>query len=280
MMKRAVTIQDISCIGKCSLTVALPVLSAMGVEAAILPTAVLSTHTMFQNPVFIDLTDQLTPIAEHWKAEGFTFDSIYTGYLGSRQQIGLVSSFISSFHREGCPVIIDPVMADNGKLYPGFDLDFVQEMRGLCRQADILLPNLTEASLLADIPYQENPDLNTLKNLLRRLADLGPKYVVLTGFSPSPEQIGVIGFDSTTGRFFDYVTERIPASYHGTGDIFASTVTGAVMNGESLEEALRIACDYVRETIRVTVENPHSRTYGVDFETTIPWLLHRMGKMS
>lgn len=275
-MKRIVTIQDISCVGKCSLTVALPIISAMGVETAILPTAVLSTHTMFQNPTCADLTDQIEPVSRHWTKEEITFDAIYTGYLASSRQISLVCDFFRAFRREGAPVIVDPAMADNGKLYPAFSPDFPQQMKQVCALADVILPNITEASLLTGMEYRESYDETYPKELLRALAALGPRFCVLTGVSLKPGRLGIMGYDAAGDRFFQYDTEHLPVAYHGTGDIFASTVTGAMMQGHSLESALQVACDYVAETIRVTMNNPDSRTYGVDFETTIPWLLHRL----
>ncbi len=275
-MKRIVTIQDISCVGKCSLTVALPIISAMGVETAILPTAVLSTHTMFPAPTCADLTDEIEPISRHWVSQDLDFDAIYTGYLASGRQISLVSRFFQTFRREGTPVIVDPAMADNGKLYPAFSPDFPGQMRELCRQADILLPNITEASLLTGLPYREKYDRTYPEEILKALSQLGPRYTVLTGVSLTPGRLGVMGYDKEEDRFFRYDTEHLPIAYHGTGDVFASTVTGALMRGKSLEESLQIACDYVVETIRVTMENPDSRSYGVDFEATIPWLVNRL----
>lgn len=272
-MKRIVTIQDISCVGKCSLTVALPIISAMGVETAVIPTAVLSTHTMFSGFTFADLTDQIAPIADHWKKEAFSFDAVYTGYLGSFEQIQLSSAFIDSFKTEHNLVIIDPVMADNGKLYTGFDQTFAQAMATLCSKADVIVPNLTEAALMTNTPYQETPSEAYLMELLWKLAKLGPRYVVLTGYSPSPDRIGVICLETATGKLFRYHTEKHPKSYHGTGDIFTSTLVGACMNGKSIQQSLTIACDYTAQTIQATIADPDSRTYGVNFEQEIPYLL-------
>ena len=180
-MKRIVTIQDISCVGKCSLTVALPIISATGVEAAIIPTAVLSTHTMFKNFTCKDLDDQILPIAEHWKNEGITFDAFYTGYLASAQQIAKVIKLIDDLKTDGNLVIIDPAMADNGKLYPAFDEEFPKEMAKLCAKADIVLPNITEACYLTGTPYREEYDENFVKEVVEKLAAQGAKKVVLTG---------------------------------------------------------------------------------------------------
>lgn len=275
-MKRIVTIQDISCVGKCSLTVALPIISAMGVETAVIPTAVLSTHTMFSGFTFADLTDQINPIAEHWKKEKIDFDAIYTGYLGSFEQIQLSASFMDAFKKEDTLIFIDPVMADNGKLYTGFDLNFAHEMAKLCTKADVIVPNITEAALMTDTPYRETQEEEYLLELLNKLADLGAKYVVLTGYSPAPDRIGVISLDTVTGKIFRYDTEKQPRSYHGTGDIFTSTLVGASMNGKTLEEALKVACDYTAKVIGTTIADPTSRFYGVNFESEIPYLLEQL----
>lgn len=272
-MKRIVTVQDISCVGKCSLTVALPIISAMGVEAAVIPTAVLSTHTMFSGFTFADLTDQIHPITEHWKKENFTFDAIYTGYLGSFEQIQLSAALMDDFKTDDNRIFIDPVMADNGQLYAGFNLEFAHEMAKLCGKADVIVPNVTEAALMTDTPWQETQTEAYLMQLLWKLAKLGPKYVVLTGYSPAPDQIGVIAMDTATGNIFRYTTPKQLRSYHGTGDIFASTLVGAAMNGKSMEEALKIACNYTAKTIENTIADPNSRTYGVNFESEIPYLL-------
>lgn len=275
-MKRIVTIQDISCIGKCSLTVALPILSAMGLETAILPTAVLSTHTMFQNPAFIDLTEQMTSITDHWAKEGFDFEAIYTGYLASARQVELVCAFLERFRKKNTLVFVDPVMGDNGRLYAGFDPSFAGKMKLLCSKADLIVPNLTEAALLTGSPYQEHPDEAWLRELLDELSPLGPRYIVLTGYSPTPDRIGVLGRDCSTGSTFSYDTEKLPASYHGTGDIFASTLLGGLENDLNLFDALKTACDYVKDTVQATIDNPVSRRYGVDFETTLPSLMRTM----
>jgi len=276
MIKRIVTIQDISCVGKCSLTVALPIISAMGVETAILPTAVLSTHTMFSGFTGCDLTDQLRPIMEHWKKEQFTFDAIYTGYLGSFEQISFVLDFFKAFRRPDNLIIVDPVMADNGKLYPAFDEAYAKENARLCGAADLILPNITEASFLTGRPYRETYDRTYITDMLKALCALGPRYAVLTGVSFEPGKVGVMGMDSHSGETFEYYTERIPVSYHGTGDIFSSTVTGALTRGLPMADAFALACDYTMETIRYTHETPGTNSYGVDFEVTLPDLIRRL----
>ena len=275
-MKRIVTIQDISCVGKCSLTVALPVISAMGVETAILPTAVLSTHTMFKNFTVKDLTDQLMPIVEHWKSEGVEFDAIYTGYLGSAEEIEIAKKIFEMFKSDDTLVFIDPVMADNGKLYPAFDEAYAKLNAGLCGAADIIVPNLTEACFMTDTEYKEEYDEDYVKELLGKLAALGSKVVVLTGISLSEGKTGVYGLDTRTNEYFIYQNDKVDAAYHGTGDIFASVAVGGLVRGLSRERAFALAADYTADTIRVTKQDPKEPWYGVNFEETIPQLVSRL----
>jgi pyridoxine kinase len=275
-MKRIVTIQDISCVGKCSLTVALPIISAMGVETAILPTAVLSTHTMFSGFTCKDMTDQIIPIAEHWKKEQFAFDAIYTGYLGSFEQIEIVSKFFDDFKTPSNLIVVDPVMADNGKLYPAFDEAYAKENAKLCGKADLIVPNITEGSFLTGMPYRTEYDRTYITDMLGALAQLGAKYVALTGVSFEEGKIGVMGLNTEDGSYFEYYTEHVPVSFHGTGDIFSSVVVGALTRGKSLPEAFQIACDYTKETIAYTWRTSGAGGYGVDFEVTLPGLVMRM----
>lgn len=277
-MKRIVTIQDISCVGKCSLTVALPIISAMGIETAVIPTAVLSTHTAFKNFTYRDLTGDLPKIAKHWKQEKFDFDGIYTGYLGSTEQIDMLKEFFKQFKTSNNFVFIDPVMADNGKLYAGFDENFVKEMKELCKMADIIVPNLTEASYMLEKEYKENYNEQEIKDILIELSNLGPQYIVLTGVSFKNNELGVMSYNKKTNEFFTYFKEKIPAKYHGTGDIFASTLFGAITNNNTLEEGLKIAVDYVWETINDTYKTNKKDAYGVNFETKIPYLINRIKK--
>ncbi|WP_329886332.1 pyridoxamine kinase [Pseudoramibacter faecis] len=275
-MKRVLTIQDISCFGKCSLTVALPVISVMGVETAVIPTAVLSTHTMFKNFTVKDLTDQIVPITEHWRAEGIGFDAIYTGYLGSFEQIEIVEKLFDDFAGGDTLRFIDPVMADNGKLYPAFDEAYAARNAELCRHADFIVPNITEACFMTGTDYHETTDEAYIKNLLEKLGSLGPKTAVLTGVSLAPGKTGVMGLDTVTGTFYTYQNDRIDAAYHGTGDLFSSTCVGAMMNGIDWQTSMQIAADYTAKTIAVTVANPANPWYGVDFETTIPELIRML----
>lgn len=278
-MKRIVTVQDISCVGKCSLTVALPIISAMGTEAAVLPTAVLSTHTMFKGFTFCDLTDEIEPISSHWKKENIDFDAVYTGYLGSARQISLTKDLISKFKGEDTLVLVDPAMADGGRMYTGFEKSFALEMATLCSVADIIVPNLTEASFMLGEEYvAEGYDEEYIKDMLKKLTALGCKTAVITGVSFEKDKLGVMSYDSESGEYFSYFRERIPESFHGTGDVFASTFLGALMRERSIGDSLKIATDFTVECIKATLGNPQERKYGVNFEEEIPYLVSRMDK--
>lgn len=279
-MKRIVSIQDISCVGKCSLTVALPVISAMGVETCVMPTAVLSTHTGgFTGFTFHDLTDEVEPVSEHWKKEGITFDAIYTGYLGSFEQINIVSRFFDNFGGDGTLIYVDPAMADHGVLYHGFTPEFAIEMGKLCGKADIIVPNLTEAAFMLGKEYPgDDYDEEYIRNLLKELTGLGCKTAVLTGISFRDDEIGAVCYDSETGSYTSYFNKKLPVQYHGTGDIFASACVGALMNDLNLHDSLKIAVDYTLECILETEKDPDARAYGVNFEAAIPMLIHSLGK--
>lgn len=276
-MKRIITVQDISCVGKCSLTVALPVISAMGVEACVLPTAVLSTHTAFKGFTFRDLTADISAITSHWKQEKIGFDAIYTGYLGSFEQIELMHSLISDFGGGSTRVIVDPCMGDNGALYSGFTPDFAKAMAGLCSKADVIVPNLTEASFMLGIPYVEaGYTKEYIEDLVQKLAGLGARRVVLKGVSFDDKKIGIVSYDSQNQKISWYFHEKMPQSFHGTGDIFASVLTGALVRGFELQEACRLAADFVVEAIRATLSHKDYNWYGVDFESAIPFLVERL----
>lgn len=272
-MKKILTIQDISCLGKCSLTVALPLLSALGNETVILPSALLSTHTMFKDFTFKDLSDQMLPICKHWQKEQVKFDAIYTGYLGNKEMIETVKQIISEFKTTDTMVFIDPVMADNGKLYPGFDTEYAAEKASLCALADMIVPNISEACFLTGIPYQEEYDEAYIKRLLKGLLDLGAQNVIITGVSLSANKTGVYAYEKANDQVIIYQNALVEACYHGTGDIFSSTLIGCLTQGIKLESALKIAADYTADTISVTLENSDKPWYGVDFEKTLPDLI-------
>lgn len=274
-MKRIMTVQDISCVGKCSLTVALPIISAAGVEAGVLPTAVLSTHTAFPKFTFCDLTDEIEKISDTFLELGIDFDAIYTGYLGSFKQLELVDDFIGRFGKSAA-VVIDPVMADNGKLYSGFTEEFAAAMAKLCARADLIIPNLTEASFMLGIPYNPEYTEEDIKDILRRLCGLGCRTAALTGIGFSDSEIGVYAYDSELDSFYFYKNERLPASFHGTGDVYASATLGAMMRGFSTFEALSIAVDFTLECMKRTLADEKHRFYGVNFEEALPMYIDRL----
>ena len=272
--KKILTIQDISCVGQCSLTVALPIVSACGVETCILPSAVLSNHTGadFHGFTFRDLTEDMPEIAAKWRKEHIVFDAIYTGYLGSRRQIAIVREIMDTLLAPGGLRIVDPAMADNGALYTGFDLAFVEEMAKLCGGADYILPNLTEACLLTDTEYREGLQSEAeIRGLLRKLAALGAKHVILKGMSYEEGRIGNVVYDSASGDLRYDFTPRVPRSSHGTGDCFAAAFTGAMLRGKSAFEATKLAARFVVASIRAT-EDDKEHWYGVKFELALPLL--------
>jgi len=278
-MKRILSIQDVSCVGKCSLTVALPVISAAQIETCVLPTAVLSTHTQFKGFTFCDLTREISPIAAHWRKEKIGFDAIYTGYLGSFKQLSLVEKLIDDFRTNDNLIFVDPVMGDAGKLYVGFDQDFADRMAKFCGKADVIVPNLTEATSMLRLPYVESGyDLAYITELLRKLVALGPKVAVLTGVSFEPGKLGVVGLDSVAGKFFSYFRDELPGRYHGTGDVFASAAVSGLTRGMTLSQSFQLAADFVVEAIQATLANPNSRRYGVDFEKALPSFVARFAK--
>ncbi len=270
--RKILTIQDISCVGQCSLTVALPIISACGIECAVLPSAVLSTHTYgFTGFTVRDLTTDIPGIAAHFRKEGIDFAAIYTGYLGSTQQIGYVTDIFDTLLCQGGLKIVDPAMADHGKLYPSFDMEYVEAMKVLCSKADYLLPNITEACFLTGIAYQETYDRAYVDRVLTALTDLGAKNVILTGIRYTPDTTGVVVYEN--GVYAYYPHELLPNSCHGTGDIYASAFVGALMRDKSAFDAARIAADYTVECIRGT-EKAH--WYGARFEPALPKLLEML----
>jgi pyridoxine kinase len=273
--KRILTIQDISCFGQCSLTVALPILSACGVETVILPSAVLSTHTGgFSGFNVRDLTDDIPKITAHWKKEGIDFDAIYTGYLGSLRQIDMVCEIFNTLTRENGIKIVDPAMADNGKLYYGFTEEYASAMARLCAKADIVIPNITEACFMTGLEYKEKYDEAYVSEVLSALEAKGMSNIVLTGVTYNEETTGVVV--KVNGKTEYYKHYRFPVGSHGTGDIFASAFSGALLRGNSEYDSARIAANYTLRCIENT-QGDESHRYGVKFETAIPYLLKELG---
>lgn len=271
---RILTIQDISCLGQCSLTVALPVLSACGAETCVLPTALLSTHTGgLGTPYIRDLTEDLPRIADHWAREGIRFDAITCGYLGSAAQIEQAEAVLRRLAAPGCLRIIDPAMADHGRLYAGFDQTYAENMKAFCAGADWLLPNLTEACLLTGTPYRPRFDPPSLDELLERLSELGCGGIVLTGVSPDENATGVLVWEQ--GRSTYYSHTKLAQNCHGTGDLFAAAFTGALVRGRPAQEAARIAADFTLECMKVTAAE-NTRPYGVMFEPVLGRLIEAL----
>ena len=276
--KRVAAIHDLSGFGKCSLTVALPILSAAGIETSALPTAILSTHTGgISGYTYRDLTDDMRPVMKHWKSLDIKFDAIYTGFLGSFEQLDIVKEFFDAFRQEDNLILVDPVMGDNGELYTVFTREFAAGMRMLCQKADIIVPNLTEAALLLDEPYHPGPYTHAyIESLLRKLGALGPQKVVLTGVYFKEDELGAATYDRTTDTI-DYVfTQKIPGYYHGTGDVFASALLSALLNDFSLIDAAAIAVHFTTDSIRRTYKAKTDYRFGVNFEQSFPDFLKEL----
>lgn len=271
---RVLTIQDISCLGQCSLTVALPILSACGQETVILPSAVLSTHTGgFSGFTFRDLTDDIPNIQKHWQNEGIKFDAVYTGYLGSIKQIDYVADIFDTMGKESFIKVVDPAMADNGKLYSIFDLEYAEAMAELCTKADVVLPNITEACFMTGIEYKDKYDESYVKLVLDGLRSKGMKTIVMTGVSYDDESTGVLIYEGDT--IFYYKHKKLAKSSHGTGDIFASAFVGSYLSGKTLSEAAEIAANFVLEAM-INTQDDDSHWYGVKFETALKGLVNNL----
>ena len=277
--KRIAAIHDISCLGKCSLTVALPIISAAGIETSVIPTAVLSTHTGgFTGYTFRDLTEDIEPIAEHWKSLDIGFDGIYTGYLGSIEQVEIVAGVINALRGEDTLLVVDPVMADDGKLYVSFPPEFPEEMKKLCRMADVIVPNITEASLLLNVEYKKGPySTEYIEDMLKALAGLGPDKIVLTGVCFDETRLGAASYDAKSGKIEYAFENAIPGLYHGTGDVFASALVSGLLNGKTLEESCEIAVSFTVKSIERTRAAGTPAHFGVNFETELPGLMKDLG---
>lgn len=268
---RILTVQDVSCVGQCSLTVALPIISACGAECCILPSAVLSTHTGgFSGFTFRDLTDDIPGILRHWERENLHFDAVYTGYLGSEKQISYMKMLFDSPVLSGSKIIVDPAMGDNGKLYKGFDEHYANAMGNLCDNADVILPNITEACFMTGVPYKSSYDYAYIKKLIHALFELNPKHVILTGVSLDDKTTGVIS--ASPDKYSYYKHKKIDKSFHGTGDIYSSAFVGSFMRGKDLDTAARIAADYTVASIEKTISD-QGHWYGVKFELALNELM-------
>ena len=264
---KVAAIHDLSGYGRCSLTVALPILSVMGVQCSVLPTAYLSAHTAFPGFTFLDLTEEMKKTMGHWEALGLQFDAVYSGFLGGVEQIDIVADFIRRFRREGGLAIVDPVMGDYGRRYVTYTDEMCEATRRLAEKADVITPNLTEAAFLLEEAFDALPaDRAGLAELTRRLSCGGGRSVVLTGASDGEATIGAAVYDRETDRVEFALTDRIPGEYHGTGDVFASVLTGALLRGRSLVEASALAVRFVRDCAARTYPLHTPPQEGVDFE--------------
>lgn len=265
---RVAALHDISCFGRCSLTVALPIISAAGIETAVIPTAVLSTHTGgISGYTFRDLTEDIIPIAEHWKSLSLEFDGLYTGFLGSFEQIDIVTDVCEKLRGDKTLLIVDPVMADNGVLYKIFPPNFPEGMRKLCRIADVIIPNITEAVFLLGEDYKEGPyTRDYIENLLHRLSELGPKQVVLTGVYFDSDSLGAACYNAETGEISYAFEKKIDGYFHGTGDVFGSALVAALLKGKSLPFATKTAVEFTVNSIERTKQAGTDIRFGVNFE--------------
>lgn len=278
MQKKVLAINDISCVGRCSLTVALPIISSVGVECSILPTAILSTHTGgFTDYTFLDFTEEMNKVSNHWLTLNRKFDAIYTGFLGSSEQVDVVKNIVEKF-KDNNIVIVDPAMADNGELYKLFDNNFPNEMKKLCLVGDVIIPNITEACLLTNYTYQkDNHSEKYINGLIDALINEGMKSIVLTGVSKENGRIGAISYNHKTKQKYFYDQEIIPGYYHGTGDVFASVLCSSIMKNKSLEESTKIAVDITVASIKETIKYDNiDIKYGVCFEEVLPLLIEKV----
>ena len=277
--KRIAAIHDISGIGKCALTVALPIVSAAGIECAVIPTAVLSTHTGgFKDFYFNDLTSAMLPISEHWHKEGFEFDAIYSGYLGSKEQIDILKTCIDKLKTKSTLVVVDPVMGDNGRLYQTFSPEFPFKMRELCLNADVITPNVTEACLLTNEEYLAPPYTKEyIKNLLLKLSQICLGTVVLTGAVLSEGEQGAAAYNKKEDKIYFASGPKISGMYHGTGDIFASVFVSSMVLGNDIQKSLKNAVDFTCMAIKNTEQNRPELWYGVNFEGVLPKLYKMLG---
>ena len=273
-MRKVLSIQDISCVGKCSLTVSLPLISCMGVECQILPTSLLSTHTMFKSYSFLDLTEEMLTILNHFELNEFKFDALCSGYLGSIKQIEILKAIASKYRNDKCFYVCDPVMADAGKLYKGFDMSFVKEMFELCKCADIIVPNITEACFMLGIEYKERMSQEEIEHILRSFEKNGIKNVLLTGVAFKEDELGIALLHD--GEIEYHFNQKISRNFHGSGDIFASVFVGALLREKTMFEASALAADFVCEAIKMTLKEKDHNEYGLNFEQVIPYLVDRI----
>lgn len=277
-LRRIAAIHDLSCVGKCSLTVALPVISCTGVECCCIPTAVLSTHTgEFTGYTMTPLSQDMVPIARHWKKEGVTLDGVYTGYLASPQQERQVEQVLDLLAGPQTLVVVDPVMADNGRFYANLDQTMCQAFVRLCGRAQLITPNITEAALLAGLPHPQAPHSRAcLEQILDRLSRLGPRYIAVTGVHPEADQMGNLLLDTQTGKTALALRPVQPGVFYGTGDLFASALSALLVRGLGADKALDLATGLVADAIAISAQSSTPRRFGVAFEQALPAYMARV----
>ncbi len=273
---KLVAIHDLSCVGRAALTVVIPILSAMGIQVCPLPTAVLSTHGRFPGCHFVDLTNEMEPIIAHWRFLGRHFDGVYSGFLGSASQVEIISAFIRDVSQDTQLVVIDPVLGDYGKVYGITDEALVQAMQHYIRLADVITPNITEAALLLNEPYRDDLDETTAKDWMKRLADKGPKIVILTSVPnlEKPTHITSMAYQRENGEFLDVTAEAIPSQFPGTGDAFTSVITGLLLQGEQLSVAVERAVEFLVKAMTITHAQHTPERDGIALEAVLPHLLY------
>lgn len=280
-LKRMAAIHDISGFGKCSLTVALPIVSATGVECACIPTALLSTHTGgFKNWTFRDLSSEIVPIAEHWKSLNLKFDSVYSGYLASEEQGALLEKTLELIAGEETLIIVDPAMADNGKYYSNFDDKMAECFRKIISRADVITPNITEACFLTHTEYRSGGhDEAYINCLLDRLSDFGPGIVAITGVSMEQGSVGIVARDNRSGNTSAVMSSLRDGTFHGTGDVFASAFAALLTRGAAPEDALKLAESLVAESVERTSKRNTPKHYGLDFESALPEYIRKTAEI-
>lgn len=274
---KVATVQDLSGYGRCALTVAIPILSVMGIQVCPIPTAILSTHTGgFGKPVFEDLTQLIDGFIEHWKCLDLQFDALYSGFLGNEEQINQVMSLFATFKNEKTFTLVDPVMGDGGKLYSTYNEVMQHKMKDLVSVADIVTPNLTEMYFLLDRPYTEEAlSKEQILELMEQLAALGPKKVVVKGITTLENQKVNVAYDQIDGSYWLLPYEEIPMSYPGTGDAFASVLVGALMKGISLKDGVEKAANFVRKAVEVTSKAGTDSRAGILLEGILSELIEK-----
>ena len=266
---KILTIQDVSCFGQCSITVALPVISAFGIETAILPSAVLSTHTSgFTDFTVRDLTEDLPAIRKHWESEGIDFDAIYTGFIASIEQLDYIKDIIDSRLKSDGIVFVDPAMADHGEFYNGFDQEFADKMGELCKLGDFILPNTTEACYILHRPWKEQFTKEEMLDMAKELSQFTKRYVILKGYENDKNEVGMIVLDKKDSSIEIVYNDKIDYVSHGTGDVFASAFVGSTMLGKAPTSAAKIAGEFTKKAIEKTVGDENHK-YGVKFEQVI-----------